>query len=231
MYGTATITDLKKDLKHWEHLRTEPRCDFSLENSQILAVWMLATKLPNSDLSILLGSPCRKRGEAKGQRAAQYQAKGCSRKMPPSFCYFLMGSFARTLFLEHCCRDQFSVIQGNFCTQMFSNTSFGRTFLGSNFGGLLLEQTFCRHFAAFPKGNRRKSGQKRLQKKGDKLFFSKGDRNRQQMTYRLLPPPLIARHIAVWILVGRCFPPGFAAATGPKTSTKTKKNNIHTEIS
>ena len=34
--------------------------------------------------------------------------------------------------------------------QRFSNTSFGRTLPGSNFGGLLLEQTFCRHSAAFP---------------------------------------------------------------------------------
>ena len=34
--------------------------------------------------------------------------------------------------------------------QRFSNTSFGRTLLGSNFGGLLLEQTFGRHSAAFP---------------------------------------------------------------------------------
>ena len=34
--------------------------------------------------------------------------------------------------------------------QRFSNTSFGRTLLSSNFGGLLLQQTFCWHFAAFP---------------------------------------------------------------------------------
>ena len=34
--------------------------------------------------------------------------------------------------------------------QRFSNASFGRTLLGYNFGGLLLEQTFCWHCAAFP---------------------------------------------------------------------------------
>ena len=46
---------------------------------------------------------------------------------------------------------QFSGMQGEFSMQRFSNTSFGRTLLGSNFGGLLLEQAFCRHFAvAFP---------------------------------------------------------------------------------
>ena len=53
-------------------------------------------------------------------------------------------------FLEHFCLEHFSVFQGKFYMQMFSNTSFGRTLLGSNFGGLLLEQMFCRHFAAFP---------------------------------------------------------------------------------
>ena len=44
-----------------------------------------------------------------------------------------MGSFARTLFLEHFCLDQFSVIQGQFYLKRFSNTSFDRTLLGSNF--------------------------------------------------------------------------------------------------
>ena len=53
--------------------------------------------------------------------------------------------FANTSFLDH-----LSVILGKFCMQRFSNTSFGRTLLGYNFGCLLLEQTFCRHFAAFP---------------------------------------------------------------------------------
>ena len=41
-------------------------------------------------------------------------------------------------------------IQGQFYMQRFSNTSFGRTLLGSNLWGLLLELTFCRHFSAFP---------------------------------------------------------------------------------
>ena len=78
------------------------------------------------------------------QEAAQYLPKGCSRKCPLHF--FIL----RGLFLEHFCLDQFSVIQGKFYMQRFSNTSFGRTLLGSNFRGLLLEQTFCLHFAAFP---------------------------------------------------------------------------------
>ena len=80
--------------------------------------------------------------------AAQYLSNGCSRKMPASFLHFIEHSF-----LKHLCLDQFSVIQGKVYMQRFSNTSFGRTLLGSNFGGLLLKQTFCRHFAAFPIGN------------------------------------------------------------------------------
>ena len=65
--------------------------------------------------------------------------------------FILMG--ARLLehsFLEHFGLEQFSVIQGKFYMQRFSNTSFGRTLLGSNFGGLLLEHAFCGHFVAFP---------------------------------------------------------------------------------
>ena len=84
------------------------------------------------------------------QEAPQYQEKGCSRKRPPSLCFFLWGRLLEHCFLEHFCCDQLSVIQGKFCIQRFSNTSFGGTLLSSNFGGLLPEQTFCRHFAAFP---------------------------------------------------------------------------------
>ena len=84
------------------------------------------------------------------QEAVQYLPKGCSRKMPPFIFFFLWGRLLEHSFLEHLCLDHFSVIQGKFYMQRFSNTSFGRTLPGSNFGGLLLEQTFCRHSAAFP---------------------------------------------------------------------------------
>ena len=73
------------------------------------------------------------------QEATQYQPKVCSRKMPQSFCQFVWGSLLEHSFLEHFCLDQFSVMQGNFYIQRFSSTSFGRTLLGPNFGGLLLE--------------------------------------------------------------------------------------------
>ena len=59
--------------------------------------------------------------------------------MPPSFSSFLWGRLLEHSSLEHFCLDQFSVIQGKICMQRFSNTSFGRTLLGSNFGGLLLK--------------------------------------------------------------------------------------------
>ena len=44
-------------------------------------------------------------------------------------------------------------LSGQILHPNFSNTSFGRTLLGSSFWGLLLEQTFGRHSAAFPKRN------------------------------------------------------------------------------
>ena len=59
----------------------------------------------------------------------------------PFILFVLMGSFAEHSFLKHFRLGQFSVIQGRFYIQRFSNTSFGRTLLGSSFGGLLLEQT------------------------------------------------------------------------------------------
>ena len=59
MYGTTTMTDdLKKDLKRCRN--TEQSHNDS--HGQIFAVWILAAKLQNSDLSVLLGSPCRGRG-------------------------------------------------------------------------------------------------------------------------------------------------------------------------
>ena len=62
-----------------------------------------------------------------------------------------MGSFARTLFSRTLLPWPVLCYSGEIPHARFSNTSFGRTLLGSNFGGRLLEQTFCRHCAAFPK--------------------------------------------------------------------------------
>ena len=66
------------------------------------------------------------------QEAAQYQAKGCSRKMPPlsSFCSFQWGCLLEHSFLQHFRLDQSSVMQDKFYIQRFSNTSFGRTLSG-----------------------------------------------------------------------------------------------------
>ena len=61
-----------------------------------------------------------------------------------------MGSFARTLFSRTLLPWPVLCYSGQILHARFSNTSFARTLLGSNFGGLLLEQTFCRHCAAFP---------------------------------------------------------------------------------
>ena len=79
---------------------------------------------------------------SKPQEAGQYLPKGCSRKMPLSFPSFQWGCLLEHSFLELFCLHQFSVIQGKLYMQRLSNTSFGRTLLVSNFGGLLLEQTF-----------------------------------------------------------------------------------------
>ena len=76
------------------------------------------------------------------REAAEYLPKGCSRKMPPFISSFWWGPLLEHSFLEHFRLAQFSVIQGNFYLHRFSNISFGRTLLGSNFGGHLLEQTF-----------------------------------------------------------------------------------------
>ena len=61
-----------------------------------------------------------------------------------------MGSIARTLFSRTLLPWPAVCYSGEILHARFSNTSFGRTLLGSNFGGRLLEQTFCRHCAAFP---------------------------------------------------------------------------------
>ena len=71
----------------------------------------------------------------------------------PLHFLILMGSFARTLFSWTLLPWPILCYSGRILQwiymQRFSNTSFGRTLLGSNFGGLLLKQTFCWHFAAF----------------------------------------------------------------------------------
>ena len=75
-------------------------------------------------------------------------------KCPPAFLHFNGVVCSNTLSRRHFCLEPWPVLCYSGQTlhaevQRFSNTSFGRTLPGSNFGGLLLEQTFCRHFAAF----------------------------------------------------------------------------------
>ena len=71
-----------------------------------------------------------------------------SRKIPVHF-FILMGP--KHSFLEHFCFDQSSLFfRANSTCRDFPKTSFGRTLLGSKFGGLWLEEILCRHFAAFP---------------------------------------------------------------------------------
>ena len=63
----------------------------------------------------------------------------------------LMSLLLEHSFLEHFCLDQSSVIQCKFCMQRFSNTSFGRTLLGSNFGGPLTRANFLSALSGLPK--------------------------------------------------------------------------------
>ena len=86
------------------------------------------------------------------QEAAQYLPKGCSRKNSPFIFFHFNGAVcSNASFLEHFCLTNSSVIQGKLYTQRSSNTSFGRTLLGSNFGGLLLERTFWSAHNTFAK--------------------------------------------------------------------------------
>ena len=67
--------------------------------------------------------------------------------------FVLMRSLAQTLFFRTLLsppilRNSGLVLQSD--DQMFSNTSFSRTLLCSDFGGLLLAQTFVWHSAACP---------------------------------------------------------------------------------
>ena len=70
--------------------------------------------------------------KATVQEVAQHLPKGRSRKPPPSFPLFSNTSALTSSLLS----------RAKFYMQSFSNTLFGRTLLGSNFGGLLFEQTF-----------------------------------------------------------------------------------------
>ena len=56
---------------------------------------------------------------------------------------------SNTLFSNTSALTSSLLFWGEILHARFSNTSFARTLPGSNFGGLLLEQTFCRHRAAF----------------------------------------------------------------------------------
>ena len=69
----------------------------------------------------------------------------------PTFIFLIwMGSFARTHFSRTLLPWPVLCYSGEILHARFSNTSFARTLLGSNFGGLLLEQIFCWDCAAFP---------------------------------------------------------------------------------
>ena len=84
------------------------------------------------------------------EEAAQFLQKGLFKENAPLIFLIWMGSFARTLFSRTLLPWPVLCYSGKILQARFSNTSFGRTLLGSNFWGLLLEQTFCRHCAAFP---------------------------------------------------------------------------------
>ena len=78
------------------------------------------------------------------------------------------------------------------------STSFARTLLGSNFGGLLLEQFFCRHCAAFPAfpGARAEgitSGCKRCAKPSPGHFRALSNHDKKSQTIDQIPktPPNI----------------------------------------
>ena len=72
-------------------------------------------------------------------------------KCPLHFLHFNGVVCSNTLFSNtSVLTNSLSVIQGKFYMKDSRTPRFCRTLLGSNFGGLLLEQTFCRHFAAFP---------------------------------------------------------------------------------
>ena len=76
--------------------------------------------------------------------ATQHLPKGCSRKMSPSFLHFNGAVCSNTLFSNTSALTNSRLFRAN------STRKGSRTLLGSSFGGVLLEHTFCRHFGAFP---------------------------------------------------------------------------------
>ena len=71
-----------------------------------------------------------------------FETRGGQWKTKPPIPQFEWGRLLEHSFLEHFCIDQFSVVQGKFYMQRFSNTSFGRTLLGSNFGASCSNKLF-----------------------------------------------------------------------------------------
>ena len=68
--------------------------------------------------------------------------KGCSRKNAPIFNGAVCSN---TLFSNTSAFTSSLLFRAKLYMQRFSNTSFGRTLLDSSVGGLLVQQTFCRH--------------------------------------------------------------------------------------
>ena len=95
--------------------------------------------------------------EGAGSGGRTVPTKRLFKENAPFISSFEWGRLLEHSFLEHSCLDQFSVIQGKFYMQRFSNTSFGRTLLGSNLGASCSSELFCRQFAAFPQGHQNRA--------------------------------------------------------------------------
>ena len=102
----------------------------------------------SNELPVTSPNPFKRRTERKHDRVGRphstYQ-KVVQGKCPLHFVLFNGVFCSNALFSNTSALT--TVIQGKFYMQRFSNTSFGQTLLGSNFGGLFLKQTFCRHFS------------------------------------------------------------------------------------
>ena len=83
------------------------------------------------------------------QEAAQFLPKGCSRKMPPSFLNLNGVVCSNTLFSNTSALTSSLLFRGNSTCKILEHLVWSNT-SGFQFWGLLLEQTFCRHCAAFP---------------------------------------------------------------------------------
>ena len=74
MHGTTTITDdLEKDLEHWEHLRTEPHCDFLTARSLQCGVWPRSSQI--MICQFCWGHSAAKGGRQKGNRQKSDQQR------------------------------------------------------------------------------------------------------------------------------------------------------------